>query len=458
MPVDYDLVIVGYTEAGIYAAKQAATQKARVALVEQNCQPHFVRHRAVANLVRSRDQFQHQSFLLEKLIEPSPINWERVNLWVEVIAQDQRELNSPAILAAAGVEFIPGSGEFCSKPQTGFVVNGRVLRSRNYLLALGHRPYIPEIDGLQSVGYRMPEDIFQPPSSLIVISSSATGTELAQLYARLGSQVTLISNQSEIIPHVDPEISSLLQAQLEVEGVRVLTGKVMQVRQIQSKKWVQVGNQGIEADEIVLATGWQSNLETLNLEPVGVAPLRINSKLQTKNHRVYWCGSFDPAIAKHEAAIAIKNALYVPQFKANYHHVPQTVFTDPEIAWIGLTERQAIQKFGKDVVTLRQSLKTLDKAKISGESVGLCKVIVRRNGEILGAHLVGQQASEVISAIALALQQKIKLSKLTQFATFSASEVLQNAALDWNAYKLRSRTQFQDALESFFAWRRSMNL
>jgi pyruvate/2-oxoglutarate dehydrogenase complex dihydrolipoamide dehydrogenase (E3) component len=452
MPVDYDLVIIGYTEAGIHAAQLAAQHRARVALVEQRCQPQLTRHRGLATLARSLYQVRSQGFLFKELAIPPALHWPIVNQWLDGIAQDQQP--SPDLLAAAGVEWITGEGAFVTQPKLGLMVDGRLLRSRAYLLAPGHRLYIPDIDGLAATGYLTPEQVLHPPQSLIVISSSATGAELAQLYARLGCQVTLVSNQPTIVPGVDAEISLLLQAQLETEGVRVLTGKALQVRQIQGKKWVQVSNQAIEADEILLATGYQSNLDPLNLEAVPVVPLRVNARLQTQHSQIYWCGSADPAIAKHEAAIAVKNALFFPHRKANYLQVPQTAFTDPEIAWIGLTERDAISTFGQDVTVLKQSLRTLDKVRLGAELPGLCKMIVRR-GEILGVHMLGSQASEVMGAVAIAMQQKVKLNKLTQIAAFSTSEIVQNLAFEWNAQQFQQKNRLQDMLEGFFAWRRS---
>ncbi len=401
MPVDYDLVIVGSTSAGIQAAKQAARQRARVALVEQNAKPQFFRHREIAKSVRSLHQVQQTNFLYQQPIESAPLDWKQVNRWVDTIAQDQLELNSPAILAAEGVEFITGSGEFIGKPHLGFSVNGRMLRSRSYLLTPRHHLHIPDIDGLQATDYLTPDRIVPPPKSLIIISSSTTGAELAQLYTRLGSQVTLISSQPEIIPDIDPEVGFLFQAQLETEGVRILTGKPMQIRQIQDKKWVQVDHQAIEADEILLATDYKANLEGLNLAAVGISPLLINSRLQTKNPRIYWAGSPNDAIANHEVAIALKNALYFPwSSKVNDSHILHSTYTDPALTWMGLTESQAMERH-KDVTVLRQKLPE-----------GFCKLIARKNGQILGAHRIG--AGEM-SAIALAIQEKINLKKLKEF-------------------------------------------
>ncbi|MBW4417948.1 MAG: NAD(P)/FAD-dependent oxidoreductase [Myxacorys californica WJT36-NPBG1] len=462
MSVDYDLVIIGNTIAGFHAALQAAQSRARVALVQQGCQPQFSRHSALSTLGNTFDSIERMNALrvYADPIKTSSLSWAEVNGWIDAIAQDQQELYSPTILASIGVEFIEQSGEFCRKPQSGFVVNGRVLRSRAFLIATRHRPRIPEIDGLQTLDYLTSESpITHLPKSLAIVSHSSTGAELAQTYARLGTEVTLVVNQPQIIPNAEPEVAFLLQATLETEGVRILSGKIMQIRTADGKKIIQIGNQTIETDEILLAMGWESELATLNLEAMDVRlPMKTNARLQTNNPRVYYCGSFEAAVAKYEAAIAVKNALFFPRHNARYSEAAKIASTDPEIAWIGLTESQAIQNYGKDVVVLRRSFTTLLKPQLRGKTTGLCKLIVRRNGQILGAHIVGLDAGESLSALAIAIQHKIKLQQLqTAFPSPTLSEMIGQLATDWKEHRSQRNTFLQDSVASFLAWRRSIS-
>lgn len=462
MSVDYDLVIIGNTIAGFHAALQAAQSKARVALVGQDCHPQFSRHSALSTLGNTFDSIGRTNALrvYAEPIKTSPLSWAEVNRWIDAIAQNQQELYSPTLLASAGVEFIEQSGEFCRKPQSGFVVNGRVLRSRSFLIATHHRPRLPEIDTLQSLDYLTYESaIAQLPRSLAIISHSSTGVELAQIYARLGTEVTLVVNQPQILPNAEPEVAFLLQATLETEGVRVLSGKIMQIRTADGKKIIQIGNQIVETDGILLAMGWESELATLNLEAMDVQlPIRTNAKLQTNNPRIYYCGSFEAAIAKYEAAIAVKNALFFPRYNARYSEPAKIASTDPEVAWIGLTESQAIQNHGKNVVVLHQSFTTLLKPQLRGKTTGLCKLIVRRNGQILGAHIVGLDAGEILSAFAIAIQHNIKLQHLqTAFPSPTASEVISQFVSDWKEHRSQRNTFIQDSVASFLAWRRSIS-
>ncbi|NDJ17822.1 FAD-dependent oxidoreductase [Myxacorys almedinensis] len=471
MAVDYDLVVIGHTIAGVHAALQAAHFKARVALVQQQCQPQLSRHFALSTLTDAFEQIQRTHSLhgcdrlqenlhRDRASDVSSPAWANVNRWIDAIAQDQQEIYSPALLASAGVEVIFSTGEFCRKPQTGFVVEGRVLRSRAYLIATNHRPRIPDIAGLHAVDYLTPDSpITELPGSLAIITHALAGVELAQLYARLGTDVTLIVNQPQILPTADPEIAFLLQAALETEGVRVANGKVMQIDTVEDKKIIQIGNQTINADKVLIALGWESYLETLNLDAMNVrVPIKTNEKLQTTNSRVYYCGSFDVASAKYEAEIVVRNALFFPKYTAKYTDTAKLALTDPEIAWIGLTESHATELYGKDVIVLRRSFATVLKPQIRSKTTGLCKLIVRRNGQILGAHLVGLNAGEILSAVAIAIQHRIKLQHLpTAFPSPTASEVIGQLVSDWQAHPSRRDTVLRDCTASLLAWLRSLS-
>lgn len=464
MAVDYDLVVIGNTPAGIHAAVSAARLKARVALVAQNTRPDStIVRRAFAEIgeISQRlDRANQLSFYASEMVSEAPQLTE-AKRWADAIASSLQELESPAVLASLGIEFVASVGEFRRKPFSGFVVNGRVLRSRTFLIATDHIPLIPNIEGLQTTGYLTSETIGQiVPSKLVIIGDDEIGIELAHTFTQLGSHVTLILSRG-MLETADREAAFLIQAQLEAEGIRVLTHThVTQVRKIQSKKWVQAGDEAIETDEILLATGSQPNLESLNLEAMGVSfPVRVNTKLQTLNHQIYVCGSRIHSIAQQEANVALKNALFFPLFKIDDRQIPHIIFTNPQLAWVGLTESQAIRAYGKDVVVVRQFFKTLAKAHIQHKTTGVCKVITRRNGEILGAHIVSSDASELISTIALAINQKLKIQIFRELAVPSPtfSEILTRVAIEWDSQRLKHNTRLQDFLEDFFRWQREQS-
>ncbi len=494
MTVEYDLIIIGGSRAGIYAALTAAYLKARVALVvSQNIQTKSLEnsildHRVftqvgnVLQQVRNSPQFGiHFPNTDTNQEEQIPsVNLSDAMKWAEAVVANCAEQISPVMLASLGVDVISGDGEFCRLPHFGFIVNNRRLRSRSYLIATGNRPLIPDINGLATVGYVTPIDIWQKWSDgdgernslsglsnrWVVIGGSYLGIELAQTLVRLDYQVTLVISESHILPEEDLEASGLIQAQLEAEGIKIITkSPVTQVMEIEGRKWIQAGNKAIEADHILLAIGEEPNVEGLNLEGVGVkfsqGNLVLNDKLQTTNARIYGCGDlvgggYGANIAQYQASIALKNALFAPLFKVNYRGIPRTVFTQLQLARVGLTEEEARQNYGKDVWVVRQYFKNLDKGQILGETTGFCKFVIRQNGEILGASVVGVEASELIGAIALSIQHKIKVGDIADLPQVSPTfaEILQKTALEWRRQRLRRNQILQSLLEGFFNWRR----
>jgi pyruvate/2-oxoglutarate dehydrogenase complex dihydrolipoamide dehydrogenase (E3) component len=453
---DYDLVIIGGSIAAVHAAKTASQLKARVALVQPPSP------KSIENEIW---RWQRQPFALspELSFYDLPVG----------------EPYSPAILASLGIDVIIGEGQFFPKPKLGFEVNDRLLRSRSYLLAPGSSLAIPNpIEGLtNAIATQLNQQVLnqggQPanpenPDHLIVIGGSPQGIEIAQRFAHRGSLVTLIVKSSQLLPKEDPEAAFLIQAQLEADGVRVISQtSVTQIKQINQKIWVQAGDKALEADQIYLATGNQANVQSLNLDRVGVEVVKhyssaeyvqVNQKLQTTRSNIYACGKLSQKYtltnrAIHEIEIAIKNALFLPIYKIDYETIPWAIFTQPQLARVGLTEPQAKKQYGKDVLVFRQSFKHIAAAQLQGETTGFCKVITRRNGKLLGVHLVGPAASELIHSFALAMQNNLKLSAIASMPHIfpSLSEINQQTAQVWQYQQIRP---WQKVLQAFFNWRR----
>ncbi len=518
MAVEYDVVIIGGSLAGRYAAIAAAQLRATVALIEPVSRTEgaegtqgaegennskFTRHSPLASRGAQQCAPTHSPLtsillphtlaqvgqLTQQLANASQFgihlhngdiakNCQSLQLteamqWASNVVSNLEGWNSPAVLAALGVDFIQGNGQFESQPRQGFAVNNRRLSARSYLLATNSRPAIPEIEGLQFAEYITPGEIWQsltsqnPPQRWVILGSDPTGCQLAQTLAQLDLDVTLIVKRSHILAKEDPEIAQLVQAILEAEGVKVFTStSVTQVKRIGDKKWIQAGDEAMEFDEILLCAGHQPDLENLNLEAVGVRLKRrrlvLNEKLQTTNHRIYACGDAIGGyqfanIANYEAGIALKNALFFPKFKVDYRSIPWAIFTQPQLARVGLTEMQARRIYASDVVILRQHFKIVAAAQIQDRITGICKLIVRRNGEILGAAVVGSQAGEIINPIALAIGSKLKVNAIASLAPVypSFSEILHQIAVEYRGTRIESNSALQNFLEGFFSFRRS---
>ncbi|MBC6480555.1 MAG: NAD(P)/FAD-dependent oxidoreductase [Hormoscilla sp. GM7CHS1pb] len=522
MTVEYDLVVIGGSTAGVYAATAAAQMKARVALVNpqlsgtpamvpeksgyrhKDCLLQVVRVGGVAQRLRERAGlgFGINVPATERIpskvrsISRFPTYSEKVNVpavrdsecgeesnargmqfadaqqWAATVESTLQSQQEPALLASLGVDVIIDRGEFVyHRNQPVFAVSDRRLRASAYLIATGSSPDVPDLEGLLSTGYVTTEtlgSLEKLPETLVVIGSDAVGVELGQTLARLGSRVTLVVSSPQIFPKEDPEAGQLIQAQLEAEGIKVLTQtEVTQAQMLENKKWIQAGNKAIEADEIFLAMGQRvGDVACLNLEAVGVKwnarCIQTNQKLQTTNPRIYACGDIIGGyrfghLAIYEAGIALKNALFLPRFNVDYLPIPWAIFSSPELARVGLTEAQARRRYGKDVLAVRQYFKTVDAAVIRGETTGFCKLIGRRNGKILGATIVGPAASESIGTFALAMGQKIKLGSLNLDAIVrpTLSEIISQTALEWRRERFTHNTRKQNFLETFFNLRRS---
>ncbi|MGD1715311.1 dihydrolipoyl dehydrogenase family protein [Dapis sp. BLCC M172] len=486
--LDYDVVIIGGTITSIYAAITATKLQGRVALIQP---PHtkrnttnsaifdntqgFHQNKIISQIANFVEQIHHkQQFGIYQGSDDSgeiSVKFEEAQKYANYVVNNQLAKYEPAVLATLGIDVIFGEGKFVDRPHLAFAVKGRHLRSRKYLLANPSQPIIPAIPGLTTTEFITPQkiqELSKLPDSLAVIGGDPSGIEIAQSFSRLGTKVIIVVKSSHILGKEDSEAAFLVQAQLEAEGIRILTQtEVSQVRKIDNKKWILVGNEAIEIDEILLAAGNKPNLQTLNLEAVGVKfnnhKLLLNKKLQTTNSQIYGCGdliggySF-PNIGNYEARIAIKNILYLPIFSVNYSGIPWAIFSEPQLARVGLTEQQARQRYGENVLVFRQNFKNLDRAQMLSKTTGFCKIVGHRNGKILGVSIVGNQASEIIHIMALAISQGIKIEAIAELPHIwpTISEINGQTAIAWLKQKGDKNQIVKDWVENLFHWRRSL--
>ena len=472
MAVDYDLVIVGSTPTAIAAARAALRSQGRVALVSQRSpeeglglETPLLPSLSALGAIAQQQPLAHWLGLAESA--RAELQWPAALAWHHALGDTLAP--DPAVLAAQGLEVILGQGAFRREPTLGFNLADRCLRSRAYLIATGSHTGRPAIEGLDAVPYWTPETLAtQPPEvlpeRLLILGGQGLAVAWAEAFARFGVAVTLITRQPRLLPQAEPEAVALIQAQLEADGVRILTGSpITQARMLDQEVWVQAGNDALAGDRLLVVAAPQPNLTGLNLEAVRVRAtprgLSVKPWLQTAHPRIYACGAVlggDPApyIGHHEAAIAVENALWGRRRVPHYQAIPQWVPTQNPLISLGLTEAQASQQYHEDAWVLRCPYKALPQAHLHHQVNGFAKLIVRPSGQILGAHILGPAAPELMSAIAL-LQESSQgmpaLERLIPIAP-SYSEVWTQLSQQWRD---RRHQRWGPWLEALAAWRRA---
>ncbi|ELR96484.1 NAD(P)/FAD-dependent oxidoreductase [Gloeocapsa sp. PCC 73106] len=448
MTVEYDLVIIGDSIEALTAAREAQKFPARVALVvpSEGCDIWLNRQFYQLTLLHNPSLLKHGS-----------------NLARELTLTQQKHL---AELAAGGIDIVIGKGEFVRLPSLAFVVQQRRLRSRTYLIATGSYPTIPPIDGLESVSYLTSLDFWQKqdleyiPSELTLIGTAIDAVEMAQCLNNQGKKITLITKDSQLLPQFDPEASRILQAKLEVQGIKIFNASpVTQIKKIDSKKWLQAGDHALETDDILVIPISTPNISDLNLAGIGVdltqRKISVNKYLQTSNPRIYACGELiteqaSVQLAQYQAKIAVNNALILRKLVPDYHTIPQVVFTQPQLASVGLTEAEARRIYGQKVDILHNYYHNITLAQIKDQTSGLSKIIIKTNGQILGAHFVGVDAVEMIGSMAIAMETQLNIKQLAfKFPAFTMSQIIHQTALNW------PEKQENPWLETILSWRRS---
>jgi len=325
-----------------------------------------------------------------------------------------------------GVTVIQGEGKFVGRKEV--EVNGTRIKARRFVISTGSAAAVPPIPGLEDVPYHTNETIFHKrdfPPRLIVIGGGPIGCELAQAHCRLGADVTLLELFT-IMPKDDPELVDVARQSLITDGIDLREG--VNVRRVEkTSDGVAVvlktddGEERVEGSHLLLATGRKANVGGLNLEAADIrySPkgIEVDARLRTSNKHVFAIGDCAGAlqfthVASYHAGIVIRNALFRMPAKADHRFVPWVTYTSPEVAQVGLNEKQARAQHGSDFQVLRWPFHENDRAQAVRDTSGLIKVIVTPKGKILGAGIVGPNAGELIQVWVLALTKGLKIGDI----------------------------------------------
>jgi pyruvate/2-oxoglutarate dehydrogenase complex dihydrolipoamide dehydrogenase (E3) component len=472
----YNLVVIGAGTAGLVTAAGAAGLGAKVALVERHflggdclnvgCVPSKCMIRSSRVVADIRDAKQFGIRVPEGMEVDFPAVMERMRrLRARISAHD-----SARRFKDLGVDVFLGKGRF-SGPDT-VEVAGKRLRFKKAVIATGTRPVHPTIEGLAEAGFLTNETVFsltEQPLRLAVIGGGPIGCELAQAFRRLGCEVILFHNASHILNREDSDAAEILQQSFIRDGIRlILNCKTKRVEKKKGSKVIHIECGGkeeeIAVDEILAGAGRTPNVEGLNLEAVGVKydkreGVEVNEHLQTTNPRIYAAGDIClkykfTHTADATARMVIQNALFLGRKQQSTLTIPWCTYTDPEIAHVGMYERDAQEK-GIAVDTFIRPLNDVDRAIADGEEEGFVKIHVRKGTDkILGATIVARHAGEMLSEITLAIVGNLGLGTLANVIhTYpTQAEAIKQVA---DAYNRTRLTPFIKGLFTrWLAWRR----
>lgn len=456
----YNLVVIGAGTAGLVTAAGAAALGARVALVEKHrmggdclnfgCVPSKALLRAgrFHTDLRRGPRFAGSPPVVE-----DPDFGAAMDRMRRLRAQLSRR-DSAARFRALGVDVFLGEAAFSDRRTVD--VEGARLRFKRAVIATGARAARPEIEGIEAAGYLTNETVFdltERPRRLLVVGGGPLGCELAQAFARLGSEVIIANRERYFLPGEERDAAEILADSLRMDGIDVrLNTEVTRVSLEDGRKRVLMANDQqastVLVDEILVGAGRVPCIDGLNLDAAGVAHdrnhgVRVDDHLRTSNRRIYAAG--DVALEKKythmadaTARIVIRNALFMGRRKLSALTIPWCTYTDPEIAHVGVFVTEGPDR-GVPLTTFTVPMSDVDRAVLDGEDAGFVKIHVRAGTDrILGATIVARHAGEMINEISLAMVAGIGLKKLSEVIHSypTQAEAIRKAADAWQRTRL----------------------
>ena len=473
---DANLLVIGAGSAGLVSAYIAATVKAKVILVEKSnmggdclntgCVPSKALIRA-ANSVK--DIQRAGTFGVEA--EMPVVNFAKVMSRVHDVIKKIEPHDSVERFTDLGVNCVLGEARLVSPWQV--EIDGRVVSARKIILATGASPVVPAIPGLEAIDVLTSENLWQLqslPKRLLIMGGGAIGCEMAQAFQRLGAEVTLVDVMPQLLPKEDADVVARVTQSLQEEGVVVITdGEVISFAEHGAGHSALVN--GLDSvsttvvfDRVLVAVGRCANTSGFGLESLGIVintngTVNVDQYLRTSCPTIFACGDVAGPYqlthaAGHQAWFASVNALLgqFKKFAVDYRVMPQVIFTDPQLARVGLNEREAKEQGIKIEVTT-YDLSDLDRAIADGDANGMVKVLTAAGSDrIIGATILGPQAGELITEFVTAMKHNLGLNKIlaTIHSYPTLSEANKYVAGEWKRKHVPER--LMRWMEKYYRW------
>ena len=427
-----DLVIIGGGAGGLVVASVAAQLGLDVVLINKEeamggdclhygCVPSkaLLKSASVAYTLSNAERWGLAS--VNQKVDMQAVNTAVKKAIDTIQVHDSRER-----FESLGCEVITGEARFTSPTQID--VAGQIIDAKRFVVATGSSVWIPPIKGLAEVDYLTNEDMFSLPvlpESLVILGGGPIGVEMAQAYSRLGSKVTLVELAPRLLPRMDEDLSKILAETLSGENISILlNSEVVEITQLDDsdgglKQVTLKDGSSLKADALLVAIGRRPLVEPLQLDKANVDfdehGIKVNRKMQTSNKKIYACGDVTGEmmlthVAELQAGTVIANMIFKMPKKIDYEVIPSVVYTAPEVAQVGISVEQCNNLKHGEVYQF--DISQLDRAVTDNEKTGVAKILTDK-GVVVGAHIIAPHAGELIHELALAIQEKMKVSKLT---------------------------------------------
>lgn len=420
---DYDLIVIGAGIAGMVSAVTAVSLGKRVAVVEKsrvggNCTNlTCIPSKALIRLGHVSRDMAHLERLGLLTLPDGGLDRTRVMTHIRGIVRTAYEKDLPETFERIGIRMISAPAAFVDAHR--IQAGGEFLSARKFIIAAGTSPFIPEIPGLAGIDYLTNESLYKLddlPRSLIILGGGVDGLEYASAFGRLGVETTVVEMTPRLLPMADGELVDHLLEALRSEGIRLLSGtKAVALADRQGPVALTIERQGgaqeeIHAERVLVAVGRKPDLEGLCLEKASVEynarGIVVDRWLRTTASHIYACGDIAgphqlATTAEAQGIAAATNACLPVKRSVDYRNNVYVIFTEPTLAWVGLTEGEARAKHGRDLRVYRFPYGTMRRALIDGTGTGMAKFLCDGRGRIVGAHILGESAAEVIHEAAL---------------------------------------------------------